>query len=56
MTEFETKLLIDGQFVPGAAGKTFTVTSSLTGEAYAEVASAGRRGPRSRGKGGSARL
>ena len=41
MTEFETKLLIDGQFVPGAAGKTFTVTSPLTGQAYAEVASAG---------------
>ena len=41
MTEFETKLLIDGQFVPSAAGKTFTVTSSLTGQAYAEVASAG---------------
>jgi len=41
VTEFETKLLIDGQFVPGAAGKTFTVTSPLTGQVYAEVASAG---------------
>ena len=41
MTEFETKLLIDGQFVPSAAGKTFTVASPLTGQAYAEVASAG---------------
>ena len=41
MTEFETNLLIDGQFVPSAAGKTFTVTSPLTGQAYAEVASAG---------------
>jgi betaine-aldehyde dehydrogenase len=41
VTEFETKLLIDGQFVPSAAGKTFTVTSPLTGEAYAEVASTG---------------
>ena len=41
MTEFETKLLIDGQFVPSTAGKTFRVTSPLTGQAYAEVASAG---------------
>ena len=41
MTEFETNLLIDGQFVPSAAGKTFTVTSPLTGQACAEVASAG---------------
>jgi acyl-CoA reductase-like NAD-dependent aldehyde dehydrogenase len=41
VTEFETKLLIDGQFVPGDAGKTFRVTSPLTGQAYAEVASAG---------------
>jgi len=37
----ETRLLIDGQFVPSAAGKTFTVTSPLTGEVYAEVARAG---------------
>jgi acyl-CoA reductase-like NAD-dependent aldehyde dehydrogenase len=41
VTEFETNLLIDGQFVPSAAGKTFAVTSPLTGQAYAEVASAG---------------
>ncbi len=39
--EFETKLLINGRFIPSASGKTFTVTSPLTGEPYAEVASAG---------------
>ena len=41
MNAIETRLLIDGQFVPSAAGKTFTVTSPLTGEVYAEVARAG---------------
>jgi acyl-CoA reductase-like NAD-dependent aldehyde dehydrogenase len=37
----ETKLLIDGQFVASAAGNTFIVNSPVTGQAYAEVASAG---------------
>jgi len=39
--ELETRLLIDGRFVAAAAGNTFTVTSPITGQAYAEVASAG---------------
>jgi acyl-CoA reductase-like NAD-dependent aldehyde dehydrogenase len=39
--ELETRLLIDGRFVAGAEGNTFTVISPITGQAYAEVASAG---------------
>jgi betaine-aldehyde dehydrogenase len=39
--EIETRLLIDGKFVPGAAGNSFTVTSPLTGQPYAKVSSAG---------------
>jgi betaine-aldehyde dehydrogenase len=39
--ELETQLLIDGQFVASAANKSFTVICPITGEAYAEVASAG---------------
>jgi len=39
--ELETRLLIDGRFVAAAAGNTFTVTSPINGQAYAEVASAG---------------
>lgn len=41
MIELETKLLIDGRFVDGAARDTFTVESPLTGQAYAQVARAG---------------
>lgn len=41
MIELETQLLIDGQFIAGAAGNSFTVISPITGEAYAKVASAG---------------
>jgi acyl-CoA reductase-like NAD-dependent aldehyde dehydrogenase len=39
--ELETQLLIDGQFVAGAASSAFTVISPITGQAYARVASAG---------------
>jgi betaine-aldehyde dehydrogenase len=39
--EIETRLLIEGKFVPSAAGNTFTVTSPLTGQPYAKVSSAG---------------
>jgi aldehyde dehydrogenase (NAD+) len=39
--ELETQLLIDGQFVEGAARNAFTVISPITGQTYAEVASAG---------------
>jgi acyl-CoA reductase-like NAD-dependent aldehyde dehydrogenase len=39
--ELETKLLIDGQFVAGAASNAFTVISPITGQAYAGVARAG---------------
>jgi len=39
--ELETQLLIDGQFVAGAAGNAFTVISPTTGQAYAGVARAG---------------
>jgi acyl-CoA reductase-like NAD-dependent aldehyde dehydrogenase len=39
--KLETQLLIDGEFVAGAANKAFTVNSPIAGEAYAEVASAG---------------
>ena len=41
MIELETKLLIDGQFVAGAASNAFTVISPITGQAYAGVARAG---------------
>ncbi len=41
MIELETQLLIDGKFIAGAAGNSFTVVSPITGEAYANVASAG---------------
>ena len=41
MIELETQLLIDGQFVAGAASNAFTVISPITDQAYAEVASAG---------------
>jgi len=39
--DLETRLLIGGRFAAAAAGNTFTVTSPITGQAYAEVASAG---------------
>jgi acyl-CoA reductase-like NAD-dependent aldehyde dehydrogenase len=39
--ELETQLLIDGQFVAGAASNAFTVISPITGQAYARVAGAG---------------
>lgn len=39
--ELETQLLIDGKFIAGAVGSSFTVISPITGEAYAKVASAG---------------
>jgi len=39
--ELETQLLIDGQFVAGAASNAFTVISPITGQAYAGVARAG---------------
>ena len=41
MIELETQLLIDGQFVPGAASNAFTVVSPITGQPYARVARAG---------------
>jgi acyl-CoA reductase-like NAD-dependent aldehyde dehydrogenase len=41
VVELETRLLIGGRFAAAAAGNTFTVTSPITGQAYAEVASAG---------------
>jgi len=39
--DLETRLLIGARFAAAAAGNTFTVTSPITGQAYAEVASAG---------------
>ncbi len=41
MIDLETRLLIGARFAAAAAGNTFTVTSPITGQAYAEVASAG---------------
>src|ERR1700720_4391658 len=37
----EPRFLIGGRFAAAAAGNTFTVMSPITGQAYAEVASAG---------------
>ncbi|MDI3339722.1 MAG: aldehyde dehydrogenase family protein [Sphaerobacter sp.] len=39
---YETRLLIDGQFVPAASGETFPTYNPATNEVIAEVAQAGR--------------